>query len=416
MNEPSQLKKCTMVDLGDLLDKKIDTYIWFDGGDPENKGRLWYREHKRCVTSENDLLWDNVLSEFNYFKSSWERYKTTPNDPWLVDYIPSLFDRIVKWTTFYEKKWSSINDDKVKSCLNFYFWSFTSNDSKTSFKNYKEETNNIYHEVIEKYNVAINLAKDYSQRDKIWNDTLKEIFAVYDTAGKKRIEDHHKLFTEIQNIAKAAPARFTREKAKIDLAAKIAADLAAKIAADTAKIAADKQKKADAAIAAAEIKRKNDANGRRAAIIGPILKRGGCMDTRTSNVYENGKRVEFANGYFTCKNGVWTAEKASTNNSQNQSCRNPTTGMLENNGKSINFSDGTRTCVNGKWNSPSASGGSSGSKKTLVSKSCELSTTGASSDWNGIEYSWRIYNHWSDGSKSIASIGSGYGNKVPYGC
>ena len=110
--------------------------------------------------------------------------------------------------------------------------------------------------------------------------------------------------------------------------------------------------------------------------------------------------------------------------SKKYSCQDPVSGLMVKNGASIRYSDGTRTCVNGKWSDPknssggSNSGGSGGgnSGRTLISTTCTLSTTGLTSDWNGAQYSWTIWNIWSDGSRSVASMGSGYGNQVPYGC
>ena len=87
-------------------------------------------------------------------------------------------------------------------------------------------------------------------------------------------------------------------------------------------------------------------------------------------------------------------------------------------GKSHSFSDGLNKCDDGEWKvvGGSQSGGSSSSNKTVVSQFCNLSTTGMTSSWKGTMYSWVIYNKWSDGSKSVASSGSGYANTVPYGC
>jgi len=101
-------------------------------------------------------------------------------------------------------------------------------------------------------------------------------------------------------------------------------------------------------------------------------------------------------------------------------CQDPTSGLVIKNGFSLNYTDGTRTCVNGRWSKPTKSGGSSGGGssggKTLVSKTCTISTTGLTSDWYGAQYSWTIWNNWSNGSRSVASMGSGYSNQVPSGC
>jgi len=101
-------------------------------------------------------------------------------------------------------------------------------------------------------------------------------------------------------------------------------------------------------------------------------------------------------------------------------CQDPTSGLVIKNGGLLNYPDGTRTCVNGRWSKPTKSGGSSGGGssggKTLVSQNCTISTTGLTSDWYGAQYSWTIWNNWSDGSRSVASMGSGYINQVPFGC
>jgi hypothetical protein len=92
------------------------------------------------------------------------------------------------------------------------------------------------------------------------------------------------------------------------------------------------------------------------------------------------------------------------------------------NGDWYNFPDGTRKCTNRKWGEPSknsrSNGGSGNNSKnrSLVSKSCDLRAGALSSSWNGQSYSWTIWNNWSDGSKTIASAGSGYANSVPNGC
>ena len=86
-------------------------------------------------------------------------------------------------------------------------------------------------------------------------------------------------------------------------------------------------------------------------------------------------------------------------------------------GKSYSFSDGLNKCDNGEWKvvGKSKSGGSTNTK-TVVSQYCDLRTTGLTSSWKGTQYSWTIYNQWSDGSKSVASSGFGYASTVPYGC
>ena len=90
-------------------------------------------------------------------------------------------------------------------------------------------------------------------------------------------------------------------------------------------------------------------------------------------------------------------------------------------GGTFSNSAGTYRCDNGEWTlvSSSKSGGSSGgstNKKTVVSVFCEKRTNGLTSDWYGPSYSWTIWNVWSDGSKTVASMGSGYSNVVPNGC
>ena len=92
------------------------------------------------------------------------------------------------------------------------------------------------------------------------------------------------------------------------------------------------------------------------------------------------------------------------------------------NGYSWNFSEGTRICIKGKWGKPlntAPSGNGSGSnstKRTLVNKTCDLKATAMSSSFSGQNYSWTIWNNWSDGSRTVASMGSGYANAVPNGC
>jgi hypothetical protein len=103
-------------------------------------------------------------------------------------------------------------------------------------------------------------------------------------------------------------------------------------------------------------------------------------------------------------------------------CRIGNSNSWTENGYSYNFSEGARICTKGKWSkpiktSPSGSGsGSNSTKQTLVNKTCDLKATAMSSGWSGQNYSWTIWNNWSDGSKTVASMGSGYANSVPNGC
>ena len=103
-------------------------------------------------------------------------------------------------------------------------------------------------------------------------------------------------------------------------------------------------------------------------------------------------------------------------------CRIGTSKLWTENGDSYNFSEGSRKCTKGIWSkpikttSPGTGSSSNSTKLTLVSKSCDLRANAMSSSLSGQNYSWTIWNNWSDGSKTVASMGSGYANSVPNGC
>ncbi len=103
-------------------------------------------------------------------------------------------------------------------------------------------------------------------------------------------------------------------------------------------------------------------------------------------------------------------------------CRIGTSNSWTKNGGSYKFSEGSRKCTKGKWSkpiktsSPGSGSGSKSTKRTLVNKTCDLKATAMSSSFRGQNYSWTIWNNWSDGSKTVASMGSGYANSVPNGC
>ena len=103
-------------------------------------------------------------------------------------------------------------------------------------------------------------------------------------------------------------------------------------------------------------------------------------------------------------------------------CQIGTSNSWTKNGGSYKFKEGSRKCTRGKWGKPiktSPSGNGSGStstKRTLVNRTCDLKATAMSSSFSGQNYSWTIWNNWSDGSRTVASMGSGYANSVPNGC
>lgn len=47
---------------------------------------------------------------------------------------------------------------------------------------------------------------------------------------------------------------------------------------------------------------------------------------------------------------------------------------------------------------------------------CELRKSAMSSDWYGQRYNWTIYTRWSDGSRTVDRMGSGYADALPRGC
>jgi hypothetical protein len=90
-------------------------------------------------------------------------------------------------------------------------------------------------------------------------------------------------------------------------------------------------------------------------------------------------------------------------------------------GSTYTFSDGnTEQCDNGEWvlvkQSSSKKKSSSKQSKTIVRQWCETRANGLSSSWWGQSYSWTIWNEWSDGSRTIAKLGSGYEKDLPGGC
>jgi len=52
----------------------------------------------------------------------------------------------------------------------------------------------------------------------------------------------------------------------------------------------------------------------------------------------------------------------------------------------------------------------------LVDQICEAHEWGLSSSWYGVNYSYQIYDVWSDGSRSYNSAGFAYIDQLPYFC
>lgn len=52
----------------------------------------------------------------------------------------------------------------------------------------------------------------------------------------------------------------------------------------------------------------------------------------------------------------------------------------------------------------------------LVDQICEAHEYGLSSSWYGVDYSYQIYDVWSDGSRSYSSGGFAYIDQLPYFC
>ena len=364
LSNPSKPKGCTTKDLGELLRKRIETYIEFAPYEENN-------EYEMCIASkyELQLLWKQWFERYEY--SEYRLADWSDESQASVELLAKMASAQLEWVKKVEGNFKKIDHDKVKGCLEFWVYRLHPDYGPIPEATYKQYFNREYHNIFAKYLVASNenVKTNGGNQRNLYNSFLQEVFAVYDTVGKRRISDHFKLLTSIKSVAETALLSGSQESKRID---------------ELNKAAARAQALADAKAAAAK-----------KALDEAARKRQEALDKANSKA---------------------STKKPSVSTSKSGSCQDPTSGMLVKNGASIKYSDGTRTCVNGKWSSPSISGGSSRSKKTLVSKSCELSTTGLTSNWYGIEYSWRIYDHWSDGSKSIASIGSGYGNQVPYGC
>ena len=90
-------------------------------------------------------------------------------------------------------------------------------------------------------------------------------------------------------------------------------------------------------------------------------------------------------------------------------------------GSTYTFSDGnTEQCDNGEWVlvKQGRSGSNSNSKpaKTVVRQWFETRANGMTSSWWGQNYSWTIWSEWSDGSRTVARMGSGYAKDLPGGC
>lgn len=399
VSNPSQPKGCVVKDFGALLRKQIETYVAFTN----EKDSRFESEYKSCIARENKLLWEQY---FGSFESNQSRFEF-PQDKSIsaAEYLTAMANAQIDWINKVEGYFASINHDQVKSCLEFMVYSLNSDYGPIPEKNYKREWTADYHEIFAKYLIASeeNMKVNPANRKNLYNQFLSEVFAVYNTAGKQRIDKHLKLLSPIRAIAESAKLVANNEKAKIITDGAKAAAQAKSLAEAQAKREAELQARADKE---AQSKVLADAQAR-----AKVLANGGCMNKVTGGAIANGQR-SFGN---TCVNGRLIADKPAVSTSKSGSCQDPTSGMLVKNGASINYVDGTRTCLNGKWSNPMKSGGSSGGK-TLVSKTCTKSTTGLTSDWNGAQYSWTIWNNWSDGSKTVASMGSGYLSSVPYGC
>jgi len=369
-SNPSQPKGCVVKDFGALLRKQIETYVAFTN----EKDSRFESEYKSCIARENKLLWEQY---FGSFESNQSRFEF-PQDKSIsaAEYLTAMANAQIDWINKVEGYFASINHDQVKSCLEFMVYSLNSDYGPIPEKNYKREWTADYHEIFAKYLIASeeNMKVNPANRKNLYNQFLSEVFAVYNTAGKQRIDKHLKLLLPIRAIAESAKLVANKEKTEIITDQAKAAAQAKSLAEAQAKREAELQARADK-----EARDKALADARARA------------KQKKANTNEGAKLL--ANG----------------------GCQDPTLGIIVKNGGSIKYSDGTRTCVNGKWSNPNRSSGSSGGK-TLVSKTCTKSTTGLTSDWNGAQYSWTIWNNWSDGSRTVATMGSGYLNSVPYGC
>jgi len=386
LSNPSKPKGCTTKDLGELLRKQIETYIAFAPYEENN-------EYEMCIASQYKLLWKQWFGPYESSEYRLDRWSSETEDS--VDFLAKMASAQLVWVKEVESNFKTIDHDRVKSCLEFWVYRLNYDYGPIPEASYKKRFNAEYHDIFAKYLVASNenVKTNGSNQRNLYNSFLQEIFAVYDTVGKRRISDHFKLIAKIKSVAETALLSGSQESKRI---------------AEKNNALAQAQALADAKAAAAKKVATDQANARARA---KVLASGGCINKVTGGAIANGQR-SFGN---TCVNGRLIADKPAASTSQSGSCQDPTSGMLVKNGASIKYSDGTRTCVNGRWSNPTKSGGSSGGK-TLVSKTCTISTTGLTSDWYGAQYSWTIWNNWSDGSRSVASMGSGYSNQVPSGC
>lgn len=87
--------------------------------------------------------------------------------------------------------------------------------------------------------------------------------------------------------------------------------------------------------------------------------------------------------------------------------------MRASNGSKKTFSDGVNECRDGSWVLIEPRRQAS---KTLVDQVCSVRATGLSSSWHGAQYSYTIYDVWSDGSKTIRKMGFGYLDQIPLIC
>jgi|688.fasta_scaffold238204_1 hypothetical protein len=311
-------------------------------------------EEQSCVGSANKL-WLTADYEFQHF-DRWEP------DRWHGPY-PYLSAIVTKWAQKIEKNWSL---NLLPQCLGWRSdigLDWVSNPEEA----YKARFRSEYWDIFARQRVALeanNTGKSWSEYKRVVQEGVSaEVISMFEIVGKQFVDDYFKLYSDIKTLAESTQVAAQQEKEKKEL---------------SDRVAEAKQKKNAAAERA--VQEKKDAAADKAAIE-KIKARGGCQIDKSNRRYS----------WY--ENGDW-----------------------------YNFPDGTRKCTNRKWGEPSknsrSNGGSGNNSKnrSLVSKSCDLRAGALSSSWNGQSYSWTIWNNWSDGSKTIASAGSGYANSVPNGC
>ena len=209
LSNPSKPKGCTTKDLGELLRKRIETYIAFAPYEENN-------EYEMCIASQYKLLWKQWFGP--YERSEYRLADWSDETEASVVFLAKMADAQLVWVKEVESNFKKIDHDKVKSCLGFWVYRLHPEYGPIPKATYIKYFNLEYHDIFAKYLVASNenVKTNGGNQRNLYNSFLQEVSAVYDTVGKNRISDHFKLLAKIKSVAETALLSGSQESKRID--------------------------------------------------------------------------------------------------------------------------------------------------------------------------------------------------------